>query len=159
MATKITTNNIQTKTSFYTDVLLDLSVIKKHSDPNATSDFLNGYDIEVLEDEKAVLNSIKNLFSVRKGEVYLNPDYGLPLYRYIAEPLHVSTAERIGEELHSAILKWEPRVTVQDIYVVPNENLYMYHIKINLVITKLKKQLSFSGGFSVQNDMGFISYQ
>ena len=144
------------KTATYVDLLLDLEVIKKNADPKATSDFVDGYDIEVLEDELAIRNSIVNLFTVRKGEVYLNPEYGLPLYKYIAEPLTVSTAELIGNELYTAIKKWEPRVEVKDIYVLPNEELYMYQILINITIPRFNKQLSFGGGFAINDDMAFV---
>jgi len=43
------------------------------------------------------------------------PDFGSRLYLFIDRPLNVITVGKIKAEIKDAVLRWEPRVEVEDI--------------------------------------------
>lgn len=61
---------------------------------------------------KAVLNSLANIFTWKRGERILNPDFGSRLQLYLYEGLTDANREQIAAEVRGICLKWEPRVNV-----------------------------------------------
>lgn len=152
MAIKIITS-LTNSDYLFSDFHLDMEVTKKNQSLSTGSAMVDGNDIRVSYDEEAIRNSLNNLFKTRQGEVILSPTFGLPLYKYIGEPITNNTSENIGAELEEAITKWEPRVTINKIYVKPVPDQNMYHIVMDLAIPRLKRQFLIGG--SLSSDMYF----
>ena len=73
-------------------------------------------------DLRVIQSNLKMLLLTAKGERLMLPDYGTNLKRIIFE-LNVATVETIiQQEIAQAVALWEPRVTLQTISVVSNEN-------------------------------------
>jgi phage baseplate assembly protein W len=52
----------------------------------------------------------------------MRPDFGCGLDRYLFEPNTISTLRLIQEEVKRSIIRWEPRVTLNDIQVATNQS-------------------------------------
>lgn len=61
---------------------------------------------------KAVFNSLANIFTWKRGERILNPDFGSRLQLYLYEGLTEANREQIVAEVRGICLKWEPRINV-----------------------------------------------
>ena len=70
--------------------------------------------------ELNVRESICLILRTRPGERIMRPDFGCGLDRYLFEPNNIGTLRLIQEEVKQSILRWEPRVTLNDIVVALN---------------------------------------
>ena len=61
---------------------------------------------------KAVMNSIRNIFTWIPGERILNPEFGQRLQQYLYEGITEFNVEQIMSEIRSLTLRWEPRVNI-----------------------------------------------
>lgn len=151
----ITVPRISKDEYLYKDLKLDLTIKNTQQDSFANANFTEGSDIEAYNDENAIRNSLMNLFSCVKGEIQLMPEFGLPLYNYIGEPITMSTAQSLGEDLKDAIEKWEPRVSVENVFISPDVNNFLYNVLVILRLPKFNKELKFSGYFSTEENLKF----
>lgn len=74
------------------------------------------------EGELNVRESICIILRTRPGERLMRPDFGCGLDRYLFEPNTISTLRLIQEEVKRSIIRWEPRVTLNDIQVATNQS-------------------------------------
>jgi uncharacterized protein len=70
--------------------------------------------------ELNVRESICIILRTQPGERMMRPDFGCGLDRYLFEPNDISTLRLIQEEVKQSILRWEPRVTLNDIVIALN---------------------------------------
>lgn len=61
--------------------------------------------------------SLSALFATRPGERIMQPGYGCDLRRFLFRAIDSSTAAEIKDAIGTAILNWEPRITVNSIAV------------------------------------------
>ena len=131
-------STINQKNYLYSDVQLDLEeevIFLKNK--KSKSDIIVNWDAE------AIRNSITNLFSTKKGQRPLEPEFGINLEQYLFEPISPITANKIGNEIKTG-LKFEPRVKPLsiDITVMTSEDgyrvdmlLYIIALSINTLIS------------------------
>jgi phage baseplate assembly protein W len=74
--------------------------------------------VSVLVNVNAVRNSIRQIFTWVPGERIINPEFGSRLRLYLYEPITEENQERIVAEIKAAVMKWEPRVTVDRVVKV-----------------------------------------
>ena len=67
--------------------------------------------------ELNVRESLCIILRTRPGERLLRSDFGAGLDRYLFEPGDMATLRLIQEEVRRAIVRWEPRVHLDDIRV------------------------------------------
>lgn len=91
----------------------------------------NQYDLKDLKDDESVKNSLRNIFTFKKGERILNPDFGNPLYPFIYEKLDENFKNNITGAIINAINKWEPRIEVLNVIVEHNEDQNETYITVN----------------------------
>ena len=65
--------------------------------------------------EQDIRESLNILLSTERGERVMRPEYGTNIRDLLFEPLDVSTATLVGEEIKKAILLNEPRVFVESV--------------------------------------------
>ena len=87
--------------------------------------------------EAAVKASLNNLFSFIPGQRILDPNYGNSLYQFLYEEINTYTADKIGKTLRSLIAKYEPRITITDIEIVPEVDDSSYYIVLKYKINSL----------------------
>jgi phage baseplate assembly protein W len=71
--------------------------------------------VEMLSDEADIKSSLEILLSTRQGERVLRPDYGCNLDELVFEPLTTTFKTYIIDLINTAILYYEPRITVDKI--------------------------------------------
>jgi phage baseplate assembly protein W len=121
----------------YTDLHLDLETSKNIGlgiKSVSTSDILVDNDIE------AIKNSIRNIFTTKKGQKILNPDFGYSLEQYLFTPLTQANAKAIGNDILTGITKYEPRINVSNIIVNPVYDQNLYYIAVYYNILEINKQ-------------------
>ncbi|MDR8390612.1 GPW/gp25 family protein [Aliifodinibius sp. S!AR15-10] len=79
--------------------------------------FKNG-SANLSQYERDIKESLTILLSTTRGERVMRPDYGTTVHDLMFEPLDVSTATLVGEEIKKAILLHEPRVFVENVEAV-----------------------------------------
>lgn len=77
-------------------------------------------DINKLFDERAIINSVKNIVLTNHYEKPFNPDYGSNVRRLIFENLDIITASALEREIEQAITNFEPRVRLVSVQAVPD---------------------------------------
>lgn len=133
----------------YVDLNLDITEQKPYvGNTNST-----GRDLKVAFDIDAIKNSLINLFNTSPKERLLLPDYGCDIRRYIFEQINSSNAQMIGDEIYNAIVKWESRVRVKNVYVQPKPDENMYNIVLRIAIPFSEQYLDIS---SIFNSQGYI---
>lgn len=105
-------------TEVYSDIKLDFFI-----DPK-TKDLTKSLDIE------AVKNAIRNVLLTRKMERRMLPEFGASLEQLLFEPIDETTAKRIGKIIIEELTFWEPRVTVSQVSVIPDEDNMRYDITL-----------------------------
>lgn len=94
-------------------------------------------DVKVVEDEKSINQSIKNILFTRQGEVVFDPDFGSRLNYLLFEKMDVVTEWLLKEEIKFAIDNFEPRISINSITIEPDYSRYAYSVDIDYIILKL----------------------
>jgi len=108
------------------------------------SEFLKGneiIDLKVDYDLNAVKNSLRNMFMTNRGEKLLNPYFGIGLASFVFDQVTQSTAKIIGDAILTNINTFEPRVQVNRVNVIANEDDNSYTINIIMSVPQLKAEL------------------
>lgn len=120
----------------YKDIALDVEV-----ETNVLSRGLfrssNVTDIKDSKDEAAIQNSILNIFNTNPGEKLLDPEFGLALKRYLFDPLSEDIAQNIGQLIMDSLARYEPRITVTSVSVIPDFDQNQYIIALYITIPVL----------------------
>jgi len=92
-------------------------------------------DITKHVDERAVINSIKNLLSTNHYERPFRPFLGGNIRRLLFENLDSITATRMEKEIEQIIRNFEPRVILEKVIVVasPESNSFGVTIEFSIV--------------------------
>jgi len=100
---------------------------------------------EHTNDWNAVQNSITNLFTFRKGDRILLPEYGNSLLNYVYEPINDLSEKMLRQDIHMMFKMWEPRVEIIMVYITGRPDMHEYDIKIEYDVPSLE---SFGNIFS-----------
>ena len=81
----------------------------------------------------AIRNSLYNIFSTSPGQKILNPEFGLSFEQWLFTNISENGALIITQTIYEQVKKYEPRVTLNDVTVLPNyeQNEYNVTIKYN----------------------------
>jgi phage baseplate assembly protein W len=96
---------------------------------------VNSSDILVDKDIEAIKNSIRNIFTTKKGQKILNPQFGSSLDQYLFTPITTPNAKAIGNQILNEVNLYEPRITISNVIVTPDidKNLYYIQVYYNLL--------------------------
>lgn len=72
--------------------------------------------------EDSIRESIIIIITTAKGERVMRPDFGCELNELVFAQNNTSTAGLIQFYVKEALLKWEPRIEVLDVSVIPGED-------------------------------------
>ncbi len=65
-------------------------------------------------------SSMRVVLLTAPGERVMRPDFGCRIWEYMFEPINATTLGLMSEAVREAVARWEPRVTVDDVRVVPD---------------------------------------
>lgn len=128
----------------FSDFNFDLKQQRKFVSNTAQSSNLNN-DIEIDYDINAIGNEIVNLLNSKKYSRLLNPNFGLNLEKYLAEPLNAFTADFIKKEIYNYLVKSSGRFSITKFDSYANLDSYTYQFFINIAIPIL----NFSDNFTI----------
>ena len=94
-----------------------------------------------LTDFDLIQRDLLNAFNIRQGELLGRPGYGTTIYSFLFE----NQVEQLQEELRAEIQRvagGDPRLTINDIQVFPQENGILIQLEITIVQTTEAKILA-----------------
>jgi uncharacterized protein len=93
--------------------------------------------LEMVEMDEDVRESLFVLFSTRPGERPTNPDFGCKVHEIIWRPLNESTIFLIKEAIEAAVIKYEPRIKIEEIHVDTDEIEGTIFVHLDYTVTKV----------------------
>jgi phage baseplate assembly protein W len=104
-----------------------------------------GATVEVLSDEGDIRSSLEILLSTSTGERIMQPKYGCDLKRFLFEPLNTSMKTLIKDLVKKSILYFEPRVKLEDISLVTDDNngVLVITVEYTIISTNTRNNLVF----------------
>jgi phage baseplate assembly protein W len=120
----------------YTDLHLDLTGSKN---VGIGLNVVNSGDILVDYDIEAIKNSLRNIFTTKRGQKILNPDFGSSLDQYLFTPITQANAKAIGNQILRSISLYEPRINIDNVIVTPDIDKNLYYIAIYYNLLEIKK--------------------
>lgn len=94
----------------------------------------NNGDIIDMINENAIVNSLTNIFQTLQGSRRMLPEFAVPIYNLLFEPIDEITAGRLGELIWDAIERWETRIVIEGLDIVADEDNNLYEINLNYYI-------------------------
>ena len=104
-------------------------------------------DLIGVKNDIAISRSIRNLVLTTPGERFFNPDLGSRVSQSLFENIDEISAASIRDEIEETIIRYEPRVKLQDVKAIPNydENSFDVTITYDIIgIEALPQQLNFA---------------
>jgi phage baseplate assembly protein W len=128
---------INVTNSVYTDLHLDLEISKSIG---LGINVVQTNDIIVDHDIKAIENSIRNIFTTKKGQKILNPNFGCSLEQYLFTQITDANARAMGNDILNGITQYEPRISVSNINITPQPDQNLYYVQIYYTILEINRQ-------------------
>jgi len=119
----------------YKDLALDLNPAYSYNSQLNKKEFLK--DVQASYDVEAIKNSIANAFLTSPGEKILSPTYGIDLRRFIFEPIDDFTTEIIKDDIETNLPIMEPRITIENLSIDPDEEANQYNIDLQINVPSL----------------------
>ena len=94
-----------------------------------------------LTDFDLIQRDLLNAFSIRQGELPGRPGYGTTLYDFLFE----NQVEQISQQIRAEVQRvagGDPRLTINDIQVFPQENGILIQLQITVINTTNAEILS-----------------
>lgn len=96
-------------------------------------------DLIGLKNETAIARSIRNIVYTYPGEKIFNPYFGSRISRSLFENLDGSSVDVIKSEITSSINRFEPRVQLSSVNVIPDYDNNGFSVTINYFIIGLQR--------------------
>ncbi len=91
-------------------------------------------DLVTVKDNAAISQAIVNLLLTNKGERPFQPNLGSGIYSTLFEPLDFGTAGIIRSEIIDTISRYEPRIILGNLTVVPDYDGNGYSVELTYVV-------------------------
>ena len=104
-------------------------------------------DLITVRNDIAIARSVRNLVLTTPGERLFNPNLGSKVSQILFDNVDEISASSIRDEIEETIIKYEPRVKIQDIRVNPDYDNHTFDVTIvyDIVGTDaLTQQLNFA---------------
>lgn len=94
---------------------------------------LNG-DVSLVYDSRSVINSVKNLLLTNFFERPFQPNLGSSLNNMLFEQVSPNMETTIKREISDVIANFEPRIKIDDIFVLANIDKNGYEVTLRFFI-------------------------
>lgn len=127
----------------YTDLHLDLEFEKSIG---LNDNYANSGDIKVDINVSAIRNSIRNIFETKRGQKILTPEFGASLEQHLFQVVDEYYGNVIGDEILSNLEKFESRIDVEKVQIlpIPDENLYRIFVSYRIKQSKQQNTIDFT---------------
>ncbi|HVC14933.1 MAG TPA: GPW/gp25 family protein [Acidimicrobiales bacterium] len=89
-------------------------------------------------------SAIRVVLSTAPGERVMRPGFGCRIWDLLFEPVNANTVGLMAEAVRQAIAQWEPRVDVEEVSVVPDDDeqaLVRIHLRYKMRATNDRRNL------------------
>jgi phage baseplate assembly protein W len=76
--------------------------------------------IALVSREQEIAESMRLILGTAVGERPMRPEFGCRINEYVFAPADATTAGLIAYDVRAALQRWEPRIAVADVDVVPD---------------------------------------
>ena len=87
-------------------------------------------DLIGLKNANAIARAIRNLILTEPGEKPFQPDLGSEVYSSLFNTLDQITASNIKQQIENTIIKYEPRVDLDEVVVEANQYKNAFDVQI-----------------------------
>ena len=104
-------------------------------------------DLIGVKNDTAIARSIRNLVLTNPGERFFNPNLGSRVYESLFDNVDEISASSIKDEIEETIIKFEPRVRLEDVKVKADYDNHEFNVTISydiIGIEALPQQLNFA---------------
>ena len=104
-------------------------------------------DLIGVKNDTAISRSIRNLVLTTPGERFFNEDLGSGVSQLLFDTVDDISAAVIRDEVEQTIIRFEPRVELQDVTVKPNYDNNVFDVTVSydvIGIDALPQQLNFA---------------
>jgi phage baseplate assembly protein W len=127
----------QVNTNFtYSDLHLDLQMQQLVTNESAKR--MQQQDVAADYDLGAIRNSIINIFLTSPGDKLLNPEFGIDLRDYLFLSVSDTVASSIYDNIYNNITRFEPRIVLDKLQVIPDYDNQQYTINMSISIPSLR---------------------
>ena len=91
-------------------------------------------DVATVKDAVSVKRGIRNVLLTENYERLFNPEFGSGVINILFEPMTPITAQRLEDEVASAINAWEERAEIININVISEEEHNRYRVSVKFRI-------------------------
>ena len=104
-------------------------------------------DLIGVKNDTAIARSIRNLVLTTPGERFFNPTLGSKISDILFDNLDDISAAALRDEIEETIIKYEPRVRLDEVKTVPNFDNHSFDVTITYTIVGIDappQQLNFA---------------
>ena len=91
-------------------------------------------DLVTVKDKAAIVQAITALLLTKKGERLFQPELGTDLAKTLFEPLDYGTATIVKSTIKETLIRYEPRISVDDILCEPDFDSDGYSVELYYTI-------------------------
>lgn len=91
-------------------------------------------DVLIKRNEQAIISAVKHLILTNKGERPFQPTLGTNINRLLFENIDVGIAAALSQEIENTIRRFEPRVELDSVKVVPDYEYNGFSAEVNFYI-------------------------
>lgn len=99
-------------------------------------------DINKFVDEKAVINSFKNLILLNHFEKPFHPEIGSNVRKMLFENMDSVSIQTLQNEIKQTITNFEPRITIESIRVLPEHEENRLNVEMTFYIVNRSEPIS-----------------
>lgn len=102
-------------------------------------------DVMEMHDIDAIKNSLRNILLTRPGSRRMLPQFASIIYQLLFEPMDEITARKLKDAIFESIQRWEDRVNVKSLDVIPNYDTNTYSVDLIFTVKSANSEIySFS---------------
>lgn len=102
-------------------------------------------------DKFAIKAALYNIFTFLPGQQILQPQFGNTIYKYLYQPINSMTESNVIKQIKYMIAKFQPRIQLLDIKLIPDIDNMAFNISILYIIPKLNEKDSITINMSSEN--------
>jgi phage baseplate assembly protein W len=91
-----------------------------------------GGGLQAADYEESVRQSLLIILGTAKGERVMRPDFGCSIYDLVFETKTAAIADKISQAAREALVKFEPRIDILDISVIPQTDEMGEKLLVNI---------------------------
>jgi phage baseplate assembly protein W len=92
-------------------------------------------------DQAHIHESIRQILGTRRGERFLRPEFGCRLHELLFEGNDAILQGLVRHEVRDALLRWEPRIVVDDVVVSADTHTLSVDIRYHLIASQVESNL------------------